>query len=83
MNRTSPVARALSSVAIVAVASLGAGCAPPVVSNFASVSTHTLQVAADKETDVVWVQQYKGGEFVLMRCYNAPEGPQCTRVKTP
>ena len=58
-------------------------CAPPVVSNYASISTHTLQIAADKQADVVWLQQFKGGEFVLMRCFNAADGPQCVRVKTP
>lgn len=68
--------------AMLALAGLSA-CAPPVVSNYASVSTHTLKVAADKDTDVVWVQQYKGGDFALMRCYNAEGGPTCVRVKTP
>ncbi len=60
-----------------------AGCVPPVVSNYASVSTHTLQIAPDKQADVVWLQQYKDGNFVLMRCINSSEGPQCVRVKTP
>ncbi|MFO0642077.1 MAG: hypothetical protein U0183_22825 [Polyangiaceae bacterium] len=64
------------------------GCVPPpppiaVRSDFSSVSTHTLQVASDKQVDVVWLQQYRGGELVLMRCHNAPEGPLCIRVKTP
>jgi hypothetical protein len=58
-------------------------CTPPVVTNYATVSTHTLQVAADKQADVVWVQQYKGGDFILMRCSNAPEGPSCVQAKTP
>ena len=59
------------------------GCAP-VVTNYAGVSTHTLQVAPDKQVDVVWVQQYRSGDgFALMRCHNAPEGPTCVRAKTP
>ena len=76
----------MKRMAVLALLSLGA-CVPPAVatssSNFASVSTHTLKVAADKEADVVWVQQFKGAEFVLMRCHDAPEGPTCVRVKTP
>ena len=54
-----------------------------VTTNFAGVSTHTLQVAPDKQADVVWLQQYKDSNFILMRCFNAPEGPQCVRAKTP
>lgn len=71
------------TVAAFAITFLLVGCAPPVVTNYASISTHTVQIAADKQADVVWVQQYKGGEFVLLRCHNAPDGPQCIRVKTP
>ena len=59
------------------------GCAPPVVTNYASLSYHTLQVAPDKQADVLWLQQYKDGDFVLMRCYSAPEGPTCVRAKAP
>jgi hypothetical protein len=68
---------------IVLVALALSGCAPPIVSNYASVSTHTLHVAADKEADVVWVQQFKAGDIVLLRCHSAPEGPLCVRAKTP
>ncbi len=61
-----------------------ASACAPVVTSYEAVSTHTLQVAADKQVDVVWVQQYRTGEgFVLMRCHNAPEGPTCLQVKTP
>jgi hypothetical protein len=63
---------------------LAPACSPATVTNYAAVSTHTLQVAADKQVDVVWLQQYRSSDgFALMRCYNAPEGPTCTRVKTP
>jgi len=75
--------RSVALGALVLASSSFVACAPPVVSNYASVSTHTLQIAADRQADVVWVQQYKGGDFVLMRCFNSAEGPQCTRVKTP
>ena len=72
-----------ASVLLLLVASFAA-CAPTTVTtNYGIVSSHTLQVAADKTTDVVWVQQLKAGEFVWMRCYNASEGPQCVRAKTP
>jgi hypothetical protein len=78
------IARAARPALVIALALAGpTACAPAVVSNYASVSTHTLKVAADKDTDVVWVQQYKGGDFALMRCYNAAGGPTCVRVKTP
>lgn len=62
----------------------GTACSPPVVTNYATLSTHTLQVATDKQVDVVWLQQYRSSEgFALMRCHNAPEGPTCVHVKTP
>jgi hypothetical protein len=57
--------------------------AAPVVTNYAGVSTHTLKVAADKEADVIWLQQYKDHDFILMRCHNAAEGPSCVRARTP
>jgi hypothetical protein len=79
MNRTRTLLLALS----VALSAVLVGCAPPVVSNYASLSTHTLQVAPDKQADVVWIQRYADGDFVLMRCHNGSEGPTCVRVKTP
>jgi len=66
-----------------ALAALSAAGCTPVVTTYATVSTHTLQVATDKSTDVVWLQQLKNNELLLMRCFNAAEGPQCVRAKTP
>lgn len=67
---------------ILATIALLEGCGVP-ISNYASISTHTVRVAPDKDADVVWVQQLRNNDFVLMRCHNAPEGPLCVRVKTP
>lgn len=78
-----PTIRIIQASLVLAAAAGVAGCAPPVVSNYASISTHTLQVAPDKQADVVWVQQYKDGNFVLLRCFNSPDGPSCVHVKTP
>ncbi len=71
------------ALVLTALGTLLGGCAPPVVSNYASLSTHTLQVAPDKQADVVWLQRYADGEFILMRCHNGAEGPVCTKVKSP
>ncbi|CAN5555936.1 hypothetical protein BH09MYX1_BH09MYX1_10740 [soil metagenome] len=72
-----------SLVALATIAVAFVACAPPVVSNYATVSTHTIQIAPDKQADVVWLQQYKDDRLVLMRCHNSPEGAECVRVKTP
>jgi len=72
------------TLALVAFAGISTGCTPPnVTTNYATISTHSLQVAPDKTADVIWLQQFKGHEFVVMRCHNAAEGPTCVRAKTP
>ncbi len=74
------IGRALLALTVLGFA---AGCTPvEITTSYASLSTHTLQVAADKQADVVWLQQYKDGEFILMRCYNG-DAPTCVRAKTP
>lgn len=74
----------LQGSVLVAIAGLATACVQPqVTTNYATISTHSLQVAPDKTTDVIWLQQFKGNEFIVMRCYSAAEGPQCVRAKTP
>lgn len=74
---------AVRAALLISAVAAATGCTPvEVTTSYASLSTHTLKVAADKEADVVWLQQYKDGEFILMRCYNG-DAPTCVRAKTP
>lgn len=73
------------ALVLATLAGLATACTQPsITTNYATISTHSLQVAPDKTTDVIWLQQLKGSEFIVMRCYNgATEGPTCVRAKTP
>lgn len=82
MNKTLRVTMGQAAWLLLAASALTACTPVEVTTNYASLSTHTLQVAADKQADVVWLQQFKDGEFIVMRCYNG-EAPQCVRAKTP
>jgi hypothetical protein len=66
----------LWSVALVLWAALAtAGCV-----SISALSSHTLQVGPDRQTDVVWIVDR--GRTVY-RCTNEAGGPVCTRVRVP
>ena len=71
-------------ISLVAIALGSTGCVE-LVSTYQPISQHTLQVAADQEADVVWLQRVElvTKKVHLLRCYLAPDGPTCVEAKVP
>jgi hypothetical protein len=65
--------RTTIAIGIVALVE-AAGCTP--VTMYSTMSTHTLDTAADQQTDVVWLLESNKG---LLRCSNSATGPVCVK----
>jgi hypothetical protein len=62
---------------LLVLAGLGApACAP--MWPYSTMASHTVRVASDRDSDVVWVQRQDG---MLYRCFQGAEGPACQTVK--
>jgi hypothetical protein len=69
-------------------AAVGVACAPPRVVAFSPLASHTLRVAPEQDTDIVWVvkrETINATEVreVVYRCRNSEKGPLCDPAAVP
>ena len=65
--------KTLGAAVTILISLASAGCSTATY----TLSAHTVEVAADRETDVVWVA--RGGH--ILRCSGRGDRPTCERVE--